>query len=196
MKAHEIKYLMLLHHLGAQPGTTQAQLARLSDMPTALVNRYLRRLAAWGMLRALKRSKTKYELTPKGKSQLDRASWQLLAFTCNELMGLRQTAVRQLARCVAEHGWSRAVLYGATPVAEVLRDWAAQAGIDTVALCDEERTGNGLSRLGDLAGLQYDCIILSDWGRADDAMLMRLLREYGPVINLFATDGRAVPEWR
>jgi len=105
---------------------------------------------------------------------------------------LRERAVAELR----PHAQKKAVLYGATPVGRIIGRWAADAGLDVVAVCDEERRGRNVARLDDLETLEYDVIILADWLRADDGMLARLLNEYGTVINLFKTDGAPMPEWR
>ena len=38
----------------------------------------------------------------------------------------------------------KAVLYGATPVGRIIGRWAADAGLDVVAVCDEERRGRNV----------------------------------------------------
>lgn len=195
MKAQEIKYLLLLQGLKERPGARQAELAQAADMPASLVNRYLNRLTGWKMVHGSRGVRPAYELTPKGSAALERASWELMSFTGGLRSGLQERAVTRLASEARENGWSRAVLYGATPLAEIIADWARAAGVEAVAVCDEERRGRNVVRLGNLAGLEYDCIILADWKRADDGVLLRLLLEYAPVVNLFLVDGHSVPGW-
>jgi|GEM_PF-5590637 len=195
MKAQEIKYLLLLQGLRERPGARQAELAQAAGMPASLVNRYLNRLTDWKMARGSGNSRPAYELTAKGRAELERASWELLALTSGLRSGLRTSVVKRLASEAGASGWRRAVLYGATPLAEIIAEWARVAGVEAVAICDEERRGRDVVRLGDLARLEYDCIVLADWKRADDGVLLRLLSEYGPVVNLFVVDGRSVPGW-
>ncbi|MFH1732006.1 MAG: winged helix-turn-helix domain-containing protein [Planctomycetota bacterium] len=192
MKATEIKYLFLLQTLAEAPRATHAELARAADIPPSLVNRYLKRLAGWKAVSVAGRGGRKYALTPKGKGLLRRASWAFLAFGAGLVGNLREGAISELRR----HSSRKAVLYGATPLAGVIARWATEAGIEIVALCDEERRGRNVARLDDLAAIEYDLIILADWDRAGDRMLARLLDEFGEVINPFETDGAARPEWR
>lgn len=192
MKATEIKYLFMLSALAEAPRATHAELAQAVDIPPSLVNRYLKRLAGWNALRVSGGARRKYALTPKGERLLRRASWAFLAFGAGLVGELREGVIAELRR----YSSRKAVLYGATPLAGVIARWATEAGLEVVAVCDEERRGRNVARLDDLAAIEYDVIILADWGRADDRMLARLLDEYGEVINPFETDGAARPEWR
>jgi len=192
VKATEIKYLFLLEALRCEPSSTHAALGEVLDIPPSLVNRYVKRLSSWGAIEISDGERRRYDLTPKGEGLLARGSWAFLAFGAGLLEQLRERVVAELGR----HAPKKAVLYGATPVADVIARWAADAGLDVVAVCDEERRGPNVARLDDLKTLEYDVIILADWYRADDGMLERLLGEFGTVINLFKTDGAAAPEWR
>ncbi len=187
MKATQIKYLFMLSALAERPQATHADLAATVDIPPSLVNRYLRRLAGWGAIKISGRNRKRYDVTPEGRDRLGQASWEFLAFGAELLEALRERTVAALAR----HAGRRAVLYGATPVADILRRWAADAGLEVVALCDEERPGRNVARLDDLAQIKYDVIVLADRDRADDGVLARLLDTFGTVINPFATDGAA-----
>jgi len=148
------------------------------------------------MLRRAGRNGRKYGLTPKGRTQLRRASWEFLAFGSPLLEDLRRWALERLAGAVRDRGWHRVVLYGAAAAGRAVLEWAREAGLTTVAVCDEERDDKGLTPLSQLSGLDYDCIVLADWARAEDPLLMRLLEQYGPVVGLFLVDGAAKPEWR
>ena len=192
MKATETKYLFLLQALKCRPLATHADLGERLDIPPSLVNRYVKRLAAWNAIEISDRERRRYDLTRKGRTLLDRASWAFLASGAGLLEQLRGRAIAELSR----HAPGRAVLYGATPIANVLERWARDAGLEIAAVCDEERSGRDVVRLDDLRALDYDMIVLADWDRADDAMLARLLNEFGTVINLFKADGAARPEWR
>ncbi len=192
MKATEIKYLLLLHGLAHSSHPTHTELASTLDVPPSLVNRYLKRLARWDAVRIPDQAKGKYEVTPKGEALLARASWEFLAFGAGLVEQLHRRAVTELQL----QNVRKAVLYGATPLARIIERWATEAGIDVVAVCDEERHGRDVARLDDLKTLEYDAIILTDWERAEDKMLARLLRQFGPVINPFNIDGTAKPEWR
>jgi DNA-binding MarR family transcriptional regulator len=192
MKATEIKYLFLLAALRCEPSSTHAALAEALDIPPSLVNRYIKRLASWNAMEISDGERRRYDLTPKGEGLLAHASWAFLALGAGPMEQLRERAVAELR----PHAQKKAVLYGATPVGRIIGRWAADAGLDVVAVCDEERRGRNVARLDDLETLEYDVIILADWLRADDGMLARLLNEYGTVINLFKTDGAPMPEWR
>lgn len=192
MKATEIKYALLLSELTLNPGSTHAALSEAIDIPPSLVNRYVKRLESWGAIEVPGRKRRQYDLTEKGRDLLARGSWAFLAFGSDLMEQLRERAITQLGR----HAPKRVVVYGATPVGRIVGRWATDAGLDVVAVCDEERRGRNVTRLDDLKTLECDAIILADWHRADDGMLERLLNEYGTVINPFKTNGAAMPEWR
>ena len=102
MKATETKYLLLLEALEASPKATHAELAEAADIPQSLVNRYLRRLAAWGAVKTNGRSKGKYVLASKGKRLLRQAAWQLAAFTGSVFERLHAGAVAErVLECLA-----------------------------------------------------------------------------------------------
>jgi hypothetical protein len=193
MKAQEIKYLYLLQALATQPGASHKQLSEALDMSPALVNRYLRRLAGWGAVRAKGERSGSYRVAPDGRIQLARGAWAFLAFAAPLYEACRDRAVSELRDRAEQRGWSRAALYGRAPLAGPMAEFARAAGLDVVAVCDEERAGG--DKLDDLEPGRCDCIILADWDRAEDAVLLRLLAEYAPVVNLFVVDGKAVPEW-
>jgi len=196
MKATEIKYLFLLDCLAANPRATHAELSAALDVPQSLVNRYLKRLAGWGAVRVTGGTKKKYTLTPKGNTLLRQASWAFVSFGGDVTERLHQRAVRELRDEAGRQGWRKAVLYGATLLAGTLHRWATEAGLEVVALCDEERRGEGVVGLDDLGGLDYDCLVLADRARAEDGILNSLLAHYAPVVNPFRSNGRAVPQWR
>ncbi len=195
MKATETKYLLLLERIASEPAATHADLAAALDVPQSLVNRYLKRLAAWGAITGNGGSANPRSLTPRGRELLREASWQLLAFFGEPLDRLRREAISRLRMCAEHSGWRRMALYGATPIASFLRAWAQEAGIEVVAVCDEERPGPDAVRLEDLDPAQYDAFLLCDWSRAEDRVLLALLEHYAPVVNLFVENGRSKPSW-
>ena len=163
-------------------------------MPPSLVNRYVKRLAAWQAVRPPDNRKGRYEITAKGDRLLRRGAWAFLASVAELFEGCRTRAVSELQAAARERGWKTAALYGAAPLAGIIGRWACAAGLEVAGVFDEERGGNA-GRLDDLARLECDCIVLSDWERAEDGMLLRLLSEYAPVVNLFVVNGKSVPEW-
>lgn len=195
MKSQEFKYLLLLQALKATRAATHSELSAASDMPAGLVNRYLRRLAGWGAVHVSAGRRGKYALAPRGEELLAQGAWGFLSSVAGLLRECHGRAVSELRTAVRERKWRKAVLYGATPLAELIGGWASEAGLEVVAVCDEERTGDGIESLDDLDGRQYDCVILSDWERAEDGVLLRLLSQYAEVLNLFVVDGKSAPEW-
>jgi len=197
VKATEAKYLYLLDALVANPAATQEELARALDVPASLVNRYLKRLVEWDVIR-LRRPPAGSELTAKGEVLLWQASWKYLDFLGPWLERFHLRVVGELRSKAGGLERRAAVLYGATPLAGVLKAWATEAGLQVLGVCDEERTaacGEAVLRLDQLPAIRPGCIILSDWGRSGDGVLGRLLARYAPVIDVFALDGRSAPEW-
>jgi predicted ArsR family transcriptional regulator len=196
MKATELKYMLLLDRLTVNGDATHAELAEELDIPPSLVNRYLKRLAHWDALKNGGRGGAKYTLSPKGDRLLRQASWAFLAFSADALERLRERAVEQLEAECTQAGIRRVVLYGVTPLTQTIAEWAKSAGIEVVAVCDEECSEGEAKRLDELDRSAYDAFVLCDWDRAEDTVLLALLGHYAPVINLFAVDGAAAPAWR
>jgi predicted transcriptional regulator len=192
LKATEAKYLVLLESLTENPRATHADLSTAADVPPSLVNRYLKRLADWGAVRASGGRRRTHEVTAKGRRLIEQASWEFVSFSA----GLIETVRRRAIDALSSWTGKRAVVYGAVPLAGFIERWAADAGLEVVARCDEERPGRNVVRLDDLAQIEYDVIILADWDLAEDGMLARLLTEFGTVVNPFAVDGAARPQWR
>ena len=192
MKATETKYLILLKALEDNPRATHTELAAAADVPPSLVNRYVKRLEDWGALRSSGHRGRKREVTDKGRRLIEQASWEFLSFSA----GLIEAARRRTVDALRGRRGQRAVVYGAVPLAGFIERWAADAGLEVVARCDEERPGRNVVRLDDLAQIEYDVIVLADWDRAEDGMLARLLDEFGTVVNPFLVDGAARPQWR
>lgn len=185
MKATEIKYLFLLHSLARGAARTQSALAEASDIPLGLVNRYVRRLRGWRLIGGAGGSMT---VTDKGRAFIADASWKLADYVAGILNDLQAGAVGRLRSEACASGWKRAVIYGDTALTAMISAAARGAGIEVVAICDEERSRDGVVQLADLSGRKFDCFILADWERRDDRVLAALLRHYAPVVNLFASD--------
>lgn len=196
MKATEVKYLALLDALAADPRATHAELASALDLPQSLANRYLRRLAAWGAVRVAGGRSRTYALTPKGDQLLRQTSWAFIAFFGGLLDRHRARTVAELRRRAGSLRSRKAALYGATPLAPILAAWAAEAGLEVVGVCDEERAARGVRRLDDLRRADLGCFIIADPAKAGDRVLAALLSQRAPVLDLFAADGRLAPEWR
>jgi len=196
MKTQELKYLLLIEQLKANASATHAELSAAADMPRSLVNRYVRRLSRWGAVDVGDEKTSRYAVTQKGERFFRQGCWEFVASAAGLFNDCRDRAMEALRERVRQDGWRRAALYGATPLAETLRPWVEAAGLEVVGVCDEERSAErGVLSLDDVAGLGCDGIVLCDWHRADDGVLLRLLAAYGPVVNLFAVDGVSVPKW-
>jgi predicted transcriptional regulator len=192
MKATEIKYMLLLNYFDAKGYTTYEQMSEALGMPAGLVHRYTKRLEDWGALIKNNGDKGQYQLSAKGRQLLRRASWEFLACSADPIMRLRSRAIQALKN---QPSARRIVLYGATPMTGTLGEWAQAAGLSVVAVCDEERSDQDALSLDELTPCSYDAFLLCNWRRAEDAVLLALLEHYAPVINLFAVDGAAVPQW-
>ncbi|MFO7898150.1 MAG: hypothetical protein R6V58_03705, partial [Planctomycetota bacterium] len=157
--------------------------------------RYLRRLEDRGAVRIQGDARHRYSLTPRGRRLVERGGWQFRAFLADPLARHRERSVEAIGREAERLGVRRAVIYGATPLAPLIERMASDAGITLVATCDEEREADGVVRLDDLGGVEFDGFVLADWARAEDAVLLGLLEHYAPVVNPFLVDGAAAPEW-
>jgi hypothetical protein len=82
-----------------------------------------------------------YYVTPRGFAEKSRLTAEYLAVSFDFFRRARIDAVTLLASCHAR-GWSRAVLWGAGELAEIMVLSAPEAGVEVLAIIDETAQGN------------------------------------------------------
>ena len=170
--------------LAENPRATQSELAEHAAAPVSLVNRYLKRLQNMKLLESS--PPIGWGITDAGKSWLERARWRFVSFHSPILAEIFADAAEKLSQQLSPFDLRRAVIYGDTPLAQILAPLIESVGGRVVGICDEERPRDGVLALEDLAAIGFDCFVLADADRAADSLLLRLLAHYAPVINLFA----------
>jgi DNA-binding MarR family transcriptional regulator len=163
--------LGMLSAVERDSGVTQRHLARELGIALGLANAYLKRCAKKGFIkiRQVPLNRYAYYLTPRGFAEKSRLTAEYLTVSFDFFRQARRDAVTLLAAC-RERGWSRAVLWGAGELAEVLVLSAPEAGVDVLCVVDG---ASGLASCGGrpvvadldaaraLAG-GFDVVVVSD----------------------------------
>jgi DNA-binding MarR family transcriptional regulator len=116
---------------------TQRDLARELGIALGLANAYVKRCAKKGYIkiRQAPLHRYAYYVTPRGFTEKSRLTTEYLALSFDFFRRARQDAVALLAACRAR-GWTRAALWGAGDLAEVMVLSAAETEIEIVAVVD------------------------------------------------------------
>lgn len=171
-----LRELQILVHLSEHPETSQAELAHLIGLAPAMVNTYLRRLAAEGLIEPLPRNHRSfaYRLTPTGER---RRMYHVITFLA-EVYSLFGRALDDLKRrIVAACGTDphRIVLYGAGETGQMA--YLALRGVpqltligvvdDDPAKVDSMFFEHRIGTPATIADLRPDKVILASWLHSD-----------------------------
>jgi DNA-binding MarR family transcriptional regulator len=129
--------LGMLSAVERDSNVTQRHLARELGIALGLANAYLKRCAKKGFIkiRQVPLNRYAYYVTPRGFAEKSRLTAEYLTVSFDFFRLARRDAVALLAACHA-NGWSRAVLWGAGELAEVMVLSAPEAGVDVLCVVD------------------------------------------------------------
>jgi DNA-binding MarR family transcriptional regulator len=135
--------LGVLNAVGRDSGVTQRHLATELGIALGLANAYLKRCAKKGLIkiRHVPLNRYAYYLTPHGFAEKSRLTAEYLSVSFEFFRRARGDAVSLLAACRAR-GWSRAALWGAGELAEVMILSAAEAGVEIPCVIDAAAAGS------------------------------------------------------
>jgi DNA-binding MarR family transcriptional regulator len=137
-KSGEIGIMLgMLSAVERDSNVTQRHLARELGIALGLANAYLKRCAKKGFIkiRQVPLNRYAYYVTPRGFAEKSRLTAEYLTVSFDFFRLARRDAVALLAACHA-NGWSRAVLWGAGELAEVMVLSAPEAGVDVLCVVD------------------------------------------------------------
>ncbi|HYG59932.1 MAG TPA: winged helix-turn-helix transcriptional regulator [Symbiobacteriaceae bacterium] len=171
---HELRILSFLKE---KPGTPQAELARVVGLAPAMVNNYLRRLVAEGLIERVPKNGRglEYRLTPEGER---RRSYHVISCLA-ELNGLFQSVALDLRHRIEQlcgTDPSRVVVYGAGETGQmaclVLR---SIGNVSVLAVVDDDPAKVGQKVGGHLVlppeaihGLKPDQVLVASWRHAGE----------------------------
>jgi DNA-binding MarR family transcriptional regulator len=163
--------LGVLRAVERDSSVTQRDLARELGIALGLANAYVKRCAKKGYIkiRQAPLHRYAYYVTPRGFAEKSRLTAEYLAVSFDFFRRARSDATALLATCHGQ-GWTRAVLWGAGEVAEVMILSATEAGVEIIAVVDrasERRSCGGrplitaIDAALELAGV-IDVVIVTD----------------------------------
>lgn len=131
--------LKILDNMGEGDALSQRSVARRLGVAVGLVNAYVKRCVAKGLLKVeqVPANRYIYYLTPVGFAEKSRMTIEYLSQAFNFFRAARRQCEDILNYCAAQK-WRRIALYGASDLAEVACISAAQCGVTLVGVIDSE----------------------------------------------------------
>jgi DNA-binding MarR family transcriptional regulator len=185
-----IVVLEILKAVEAEENLTQRDLARRLGVALGLANSYLRRCARKGLIkvRQVPAKRYLYYLTPKGFAEKSRLTTEYLKFSFDFYRLASSTCGEVFAACHAAGG-RRALLAGASELAEIATLRAADEGIELVAVHDAGLEQNRFAGLPVVRRIEdappFDHGILTD--------LVNPVERYRELVEAIGNDRTVVP---
>ena len=195
MRSQALKTLQVLDALAGDSELTQRSLSKRLEVSVSLVNLFLKRLAAKGLIKltTFPPKRMKYLLTPEGLREKARLTREFVGFSLHFYRDTR-AAARRILRKLAAEGGRRVLFYGAEEPAELAYLSLVEAGdaIEFLGTVDEKTTKEEfLSRpvlsFEQARGLSPDAVLVTRFENVDIEALeerfgsdVRILRVYGP----------------
>ena len=185
MKSQELKTLQVLDELARDSQLTQRSLSKRLGVSAALVNLFLKRLAAKGFIKlaTFPPKRMKYLLTPEGLREKAKLTFEFMDFSLHFYRDARANAAR-IFRELSNDGTRRVLFYGAEELAELayLSFVEASSGLEFLGVADEKRVNEEfLSKPvlspKDAAKLEPDAVLVTRFEPVD---MERLRRIFGP----------------
>ncbi|MBT1075036.1 winged helix-turn-helix transcriptional regulator [Geobacter grbiciae] len=134
---------LLLSEIAGEEPLSQRELSRRAGIAVGLVNSYLKNLVAKGYVRVknFPRNRYAYLLTPTGIAEKSRLAYQHLSYFTNLYTVARQDYLALFQSLKAE-GVTEVVFCGVDEVAEIAYLSLREAGLELVAVLDDQGHGN------------------------------------------------------
>jgi DNA-binding MarR family transcriptional regulator len=151
---------------------SQRSIAKELGVALGLVNAYLKRCVAKGLIKVTTAPANRYVyyLTPQGFAEKSRLTAQYLSLSFDFFRTARDQC-RELILTCQQHGWTRVVLCGRSELAEIIVLCADGDSIKLVGLVDADDPSpmRQLPVFGDLTQLpQIDAAIITDQRKAQE----------------------------
>jgi DNA-binding MarR family transcriptional regulator len=158
--------LEILSTLAEDRPVTQRVLAQRLGIALGLANLYLKRLVRKGYIKVttIPPNRIKYLLTPRGLTEKTRLTYEYLRYSVR-LYGEARQALRESFGPLARDGAKRIALYGTGEAAELAYLTLKELRLEPVLFLDgsggKTFLGHPVQDLRDVAGDQYDCLVLA-----------------------------------
>ena len=161
--------LQILDELSNNDSLTQRDLSSRLGIALGLVNSYIKNLIAKGYItvKTIPRKRYAYYLTPKGFAEKTRLTYDLL-HDYTRIYREARTNLKKLFQELRDAGCRRIVFAGADEVAEIAYLSLQEAGLELVAIVDDDAEGRNffgtpIKKLESLRDLDYDIILISTY---------------------------------
>jgi DNA-binding MarR family transcriptional regulator len=174
---------LLMSEIAGEEPISQREISRRLGIAVGLVNAYLKNLVAKGYVRVkdFPRNRYAYLLTPQGFAEKSRLAYQHLSYFTGLYTVARQDYLK-LFRSLETRGVRTVAFCGVDEVAEIAYLSMQEAGIELLAVLDDEAEGKmffGKTIMAVSQGLSLDnnSIVITSLKRCDD--LYSRLRNIG-----------------
>ncbi len=172
IRAPRMNKYQILKELGADSRLTQAELARRCGLSVAMVNNYIKELAALGFLEYRRRNSKSvtYHLTGSGEQKVESLETGLIHEMADRLDEAKQRVADALLTQV-QGRFRKVVLAGTGALGKLVFHALESAGISVIGVCDAEGPRQGRTWCGrkvyepsEVARAGPDAVVIADAG--------------------------------
>jgi DNA-binding MarR family transcriptional regulator len=170
-----LQELTLLELIDRTRHVSQRQVADLLGLSPSHVNRLLRRLMDEGLIEVEDEHVRpfNYQLTTAGRAQQQRLGQEEARSVVDRFRALERKILARLGE-LRSSGLTRVVFYGAGEIMEVALHLATRAGIEVVAIADDDPSRHGVNEEGveivsgdAVSGIAADAVVITTYRHAD-----------------------------
>ena len=180
--------LQILDELSHNDSLTQRDLSSRLGIALGLVNSYIKNLIAKGYItvKTIPPKRYAYYLTPKGFAEKTRLTYDLL-HDYTRIYREARTNLKKLFQELRSKGCRRIAFAGADEVAEIAYLSLQEAGLELVAIVDDDAAGRNffgtpIRKVEALRDLGYDIVLVSSYLKRNE--MYRQLLDLGVDRNL------------
>jgi len=193
VKSEELKTLQMLEALSREEKLTQRTLSQRVGVSLALVNLFLKRLAAKGYIKltTFPPKRMQYLLTRKGLAEKARLTYEFMDFSLRYYREARENAGR-IFKELEQSGARRIIFYGAEELAELTYLGLIESGrgLEFLGVTDEKRDRREMLSKPVLAptqaaALRPDAVVVTQFGEVDEARLREVFGDSTKIVRVY-----------
>ncbi|MFH0965908.1 MAG: winged helix-turn-helix transcriptional regulator [Planctomycetota bacterium] len=194
MRSEKLKTLQVLDELARDEALTQRKLSKRLGVSAALINLFLKRLAAKGYIKltTFPPKRMRYVLTPQGLREKARLTYEFLDFSLHYYRDARSNA-RKIFDELSRDGGRRVLFYGAEELAELayLSLVETPGNLEFLGVADEKTEKKSfLSKPvlnpEEAAALTPDAVLVTRFDNVDLSALRKTFGERPKIVRVYA----------